>query len=448
MRVAIIDDGIARNSLEVPVRYHSVRNGVVSDETPEVTSISHGTLCAGIALRGIRDVEIECISIYSELEEGREEDLIAALRWCMDHPVDLINMSNGMSSFFHNEALNEACYQLWLQGTVIVAGLSNNWDYTVPAQLPWVTGVSCHRFFHRNRYNPFVRADRRISGFSCYRTRRGGLRIESCNSFACARMTNRLIRKALKRGGQLPRQISRNPADLSLLKSAVVYPENTPVEILQAYSGHTLSDCQCGDRELSLVIADGSDPSGLVEKLNPIARKIGLLLWCDGYMPLLVRGWCFRKGIRYHQRSKRTGNGKRIRDLTTGFEDCFMVAIPGGENRIADVSALKRSFEAEEYSVLLFSNARQGWAYGAFPFTGNTVIRQACDAIRPDVVLVTLPADAETVCDLRIFFSDKRVCLEAERISAVIPRSDAANVFQRIVTQTEAMCGDGEEACT
>ncbi len=435
MKVAVIDDGIARGKLDCPVQYWCVRDGRVIRDDGTVTPFSHGSMCVGLIVKGIREVEIICISIYSEFGDGREADLITALSWCAEHPVDYINLSNGICSGFQNEALNDVCYRLWKQGTVIVASISNSWKYTVPAHLPWVIGVSRFALFSRERRNPFVKEDQRSFGAILIPKRHNGMAVRTGNSFACARMTHRLLKKGKKKGKGFQYRISSNLPDFSLLKNVIVLGGDGIEKSLLVFPvamGNTENACEDG---MTLVMAD---PHGKerMHQLRELSDRVRLLVWCDTKASLQVRRWCRQHGITLWKEPRRKGQLRGSENLSDLVQDCFVVGLRSSGSTIEKAVALKKTFEEKAYRVLLFSDVPHGYLYGAVNDTAPRRILQACAALDPDLILVMIPTGVDLGCDVCLTFGSDQVLIEADE-TVRIPVT--GNVYSRIAKEVEDM---------
>ena len=445
MKIAVIDDGVARNVLPLPVRCFEIKNGNVLEAERKASARSHGTVCAKMVAQGVRDAEIISLAVYDENRSGREEDLLAALRWCQKNPVDYINLSNGITAGLQNGDLNEVCRKLWEQGTLIFAGISNDWEYTLPAQLPWVTGVSGRWYFFRRRYNPFVRAD--VRSFSLYLTRdeSGKVRWYAGNSFACARALNHVIRKE-QRSGILPeRRLSRHVMDLSLLDHVFLVGREMPDTGLLAFPPSSIAD-PANDDILTAVVTSAEDPHAALRRMAPYAKKIRLLVWCGRNVPVSLRKWCSSCGIALWKGPGRKGKAVRDQDLS-GFFDTFMIGITEGEQASRDAAALRRCFSEAGYSVMLFSDNPRDIVYGAVAGRSFPLLCRAREAVNPDIMIVLLPADAGARCDLRITCKEKELCLETEDGKDMVLRSGDGTEYTRILELAEqrSINGVGEK---
>ncbi|MFE1602633.1 S8 family serine peptidase [Methylobacterium sp. ID0610] len=102
IKIAVIDSGIDASHRDLS----NVRTGFdfprSNANTWRVDSIGHGSHCAGIisgvadnafGVRGFApDAEVHALRV---LPEGRADDLVKALQYCIDHDIDVVNLSLG-----------------------------------------------------------------------------------------------------------------------------------------------------------------------------------------------------------------------------------------------------------------------------------------------------------------------------------------------------------------
>ena len=442
MKIAVIDDGVARGSLRLPVRCWTVRDGEVREAERDASPDSHGTICARIATRGVRDAEVISLSVYDENRPGKARDLEAALRWCLEDPPDYINLSNGIAAGLQAGGLNEACRQLWERGTVLYAGISNDWKYTLPAQLPWVTGVSCRRYLFRRRYNPFVKADIRTGGLRLCADGTGRRRWQAGNSIACAAALNREIRKEQRTGRRMERRISRYVTDLSLLGRVYLADGDLHDAGLMAFP-ETGADPE-KEKDIVAAVTETGEPEAAIRRMAPYAGKIRLLAWCGRGVPAGVRKWCAEHGIPLRKGPAGRGRPVRKRDLS-GFFDTFIIGITEGARAETDAAALRKRLADAGYSVMLFSDDPRSAAYGAASGRSFSLLCRAREAVNPDVMIVILPEKAGVRCDLLVTGGEKEIRLETEDGTESVPRSANGEEYARILARAEQRSRNGSK---
>lgn len=153
-KIVIIDDGVnmellyeLRNKRD-SITCLQVQNGIcIAQNIVPLQVINHGTVCMSILLEcleaeGILDnVKIISISVLDEGKQNNLQKLSEAIRWAIDHKVDLISLSIGLKEFISSNKIIEVLKKNEKEDTVIVAAGANDGTITYPACLPYVVGV-------------------------------------------------------------------------------------------------------------------------------------------------------------------------------------------------------------------------------------------------------------------------------------------------------------------
>ncbi len=140
IRVAIIDSGAAATHLDL----NHLRLGLdVTQESSETwvqDEIAHGSHCAGIIAgldngRGVRgfapDAEVHILKVFPG---GHFSDLIDALDYCIEHEVDVVNMSLGSAE--RSVLLEQKIQQAKQSGVACIVAAGNS---AGPVQFPAVS---------------------------------------------------------------------------------------------------------------------------------------------------------------------------------------------------------------------------------------------------------------------------------------------------------------------
>lgn len=144
---------------------------VMPDEKTSTDILSHATLCSKIFLD---HVTCDCELIYLNIWEGDEvkaniNDLCAALSWCLENDIQLINLSLGTTRLTDVPELLIIINQLIVNGVLIVAASSNQRKLTFPAAFDQVIGVKAI-FKNRKQKAGFIYHENPIDRLqiSCY----------------------------------------------------------------------------------------------------------------------------------------------------------------------------------------------------------------------------------------------------------------------------------------
>ena len=108
--------------------------------TPTVQGMA--TACAGIIRKKAPDAALYSVRIFNEslMADGRA--LIAAIQWCIDNEMDVVNLSLGTTDVTFKASLQKVCRKAVDAGVILVAAESNDGGESYPAVFPEVIGVT------------------------------------------------------------------------------------------------------------------------------------------------------------------------------------------------------------------------------------------------------------------------------------------------------------------
>lgn len=163
--IAIIDDGVCCTHypqvhtlcFDLTVKRH---NKIVPSKKM-CHSPTHGTNCAGIIKKYAPDAPIGSICIFQKgKEKSTPNRLIAALEWCLNHDIDVINISIGFTALVTPPRLDAVIQALHQKGVAIFAAYSNQNVYTLPSCMENVFGVKANpslekEEIYQHAKNPF-----------------------------------------------------------------------------------------------------------------------------------------------------------------------------------------------------------------------------------------------------------------------------------------------------
>lgn len=149
MRIAIVDSGIDPNHPRLAscqlngVAVLKDANGSFEYQESSQDALGHGTAIASIIHKHIPDAQLIGVKIFEDALTADEKTVIAAVKWCLDNDVDVINLSLGIITDNPTPELSQVCEQAYLQGKVIIA--ATHYDasvYCFPADFPYVLRVN------------------------------------------------------------------------------------------------------------------------------------------------------------------------------------------------------------------------------------------------------------------------------------------------------------------
>lgn len=147
-KVAIIDSGAAVEHTDLRDRISRGRSLVDEDEQAwTVDTVRHGSHCAGIITGADNDRGIVGFAVEAEVHAikifpgGRFSDLLEALDYCIDHEIDVVNLSLG--SRHSSELLAAKIAEAREMGVAcIVAAGNDGGPVNFPGNLPYVLTVA------------------------------------------------------------------------------------------------------------------------------------------------------------------------------------------------------------------------------------------------------------------------------------------------------------------
>ncbi|MDR2888348.1 MAG: S8 family serine peptidase [Lachnospiraceae bacterium] len=157
MEVVIIDDGVNAGYFKIKPLIHDIEidqeSMIANRKNKNELWCSHGTWCAAIISKYAPEALFTSIKVIDLEGLGKKEQLIAALRWCLDHQVGLINLSIGSTQWLDFDQLRPIVAELCRSGCVIVAAYNNQNIYTIPASMECVVGVQGAPMFSAEDYH-------------------------------------------------------------------------------------------------------------------------------------------------------------------------------------------------------------------------------------------------------------------------------------------------------
>ena len=164
-RIAIIDSGIDASHSGVGdvmggVHIQIGEKGEVLFLDDHADCTGHGTACAGIIRKKAPDAMLYSVRIFDEslIADGRV--LIAAIQWCIDNEMDVVNLSLGTTDVTFKKSLQKVCRKAVDAGVILVAAESNDGLESYPAVFPEVIGVTGGAIYEPDGF--YYRKDQRI----------------------------------------------------------------------------------------------------------------------------------------------------------------------------------------------------------------------------------------------------------------------------------------------
>ncbi len=146
VKVAIVDSGLVPDHPKIGPVASGVSltvepDGAIRQSTDHADCSGHGTACAGIIRRKAPATALYSVRIFDESLQADSRLLIAAIEWCIEQGVDIINLSLGTTEVTQSDALFQLCQQAADQDILMVAAEHEEGRESYPAHLPQVIGV-------------------------------------------------------------------------------------------------------------------------------------------------------------------------------------------------------------------------------------------------------------------------------------------------------------------
>ena len=145
IRIAIVDSGIDASHSgvgDVVGSVHIQIEGEVVFLDDHADCAGHGTACAGIIRKKAPNAALYSVRIFDESLIASGRVLIAAIQWCIDNEMDVVNLSLGTTDVMFKESLQKVCRKAIDAGVILVAAESNDGSESYPAVFPEVIGVT------------------------------------------------------------------------------------------------------------------------------------------------------------------------------------------------------------------------------------------------------------------------------------------------------------------
>jgi subtilase family protein len=191
VRVGIIDSGVN------PVHPHvgEIAGGVAFGSPVYLDYLGHGTAVAGAIREKAPDAELYAVKVFNRTLSTSVDTLVQALEWCLEHEMDVINLSLGTVKPGRLEPL-------LARSTALVVS-TRNLAVSIPVDLDQACPREVYRYaanvFYASGYArpiPGVPPDRNLNGISFAVANMTGFVARARQSCAPGEVRARLIQEA------------------------------------------------------------------------------------------------------------------------------------------------------------------------------------------------------------------------------------------------------------
>jgi subtilisin len=203
VRVAIIDSGIEHGHPLVGDVQQAIAVEESGDddvefvEGPHDDLYGHGTACAGI-IRGLAPlVDLVSVRVLGPDLKGNAFSFAHGLDWCIEHGVNVVNLSLSTSNEDYAETFYDLIDQATYRNVMIVSAMNNERKRSIPSEFAGVFSVACCEGRDPERFlsNPQAPAEWGAIGVDLEVPWCGGASIVATgNSFAAAVIAGHLAR--------------------------------------------------------------------------------------------------------------------------------------------------------------------------------------------------------------------------------------------------------------
>jgi subtilisin family serine protease len=184
-------------------------DAVVVREGPHGDLYGHGTACAALIRAVAPDVELISVRVLGPNLRGSADAFAAAIEWCVEHSVDVVNLSLSTSNVGYLPAFWSLVDRAAFAGVLLVSAMNNERKRTIPSELAGVCSVACGPGHDLESVwcNPHGPAEWGAAGIEMdVAWKDGGRVIASGNSFSAAVITGHLARIVAAHPGLAPWQ--------------------------------------------------------------------------------------------------------------------------------------------------------------------------------------------------------------------------------------------------
>lgn len=141
VRIGIIDSGVNAAHPHVGNIAGGIAIGPGAQEASYVDYLGHGTAVAALIHSRAPHAELFAVKVFQSTLTTNLAQVLSAIDWCLDHEMDLINLSLGTTNREHKLAFETAVERVRSSGRALVSAFEVQGDPALPGSLPGVIGV-------------------------------------------------------------------------------------------------------------------------------------------------------------------------------------------------------------------------------------------------------------------------------------------------------------------
>ncbi len=141
IRIGIIDSGVNPNHPHVG---NIVGGATITPDGPDeiyIDHIGHGTAVAGLIHLSAPEAQLVAVRVFEGKLATTIHTVLAAIDWCANNQIDLINLSLGTINPNHKHLFEAAIRRSRAANSIIVSAADMDGNPGLPGSLPGVIGV-------------------------------------------------------------------------------------------------------------------------------------------------------------------------------------------------------------------------------------------------------------------------------------------------------------------
>jgi subtilisin family serine protease len=141
VRIGVLDSGVCRTHPHVGKIVDGITITAAGAVAGYEDHLGHGTAVAAIIHHLNPEADLVAVKIFDRKLATSLPVVIRAIDWCLEHEIQIINLSLGTLNPEHRSAFEEAAARTRAAGAVIVSALEMNGAAALPGSLAGVIGV-------------------------------------------------------------------------------------------------------------------------------------------------------------------------------------------------------------------------------------------------------------------------------------------------------------------
>jgi subtilisin family serine protease len=152
LKIAVIDTGVNARHPHICAATHSVVFDSHDTEESCEDLLGHGTAVTAAIQEKAPEADYYILKLFGNRLRTTTSRLIQAIRWSIDHRMDIVNLSLGSPNFEHRRAFESVVERANAAGVLLVAARYSPETSVLPGMLEGVISVDVDWRLPRDRY--------------------------------------------------------------------------------------------------------------------------------------------------------------------------------------------------------------------------------------------------------------------------------------------------------